>query len=309
MDCPEAIYQLMLDCWQKERTHRPTFQSIVKTLDKLIRVPDTLRKIAQNRWVFPPRSTASPLLVHTCFFISTPLTQYFTLIILAVSPRLTHTFGKTEICRTTSRKYSWQSYRTCRTRSMRARCAGTRPESRRITAWSPTPSSCKITAPCRTVSTTASAGSSRTSSSWSTILVVCWIFIRTTARASGKSWTRNRRGARMRIALRSGTRGRKTPIGGRRHNNTIHTNHSGTLTTVLGSLLTTCKYCFVFRLPRYFFAYFFIICNSLFYFFPAFVVCTFSFTLLCCFFVLEQPETGRGERIEKLIDCSFKLHE
>ncbi|XP_017777652.1 PREDICTED: ephrin type-A receptor 4-A isoform X3 [Nicrophorus vespilloides] len=52
MDCPEAIYQLMLDCWQKERTHRPTFQSIVKTLDKLIRVPDTLRKIAQNR--IPP---------------------------------------------------------------------------------------------------------------------------------------------------------------------------------------------------------------------------------------------------------------
>ncbi|XP_068901584.1 ephrin type-A receptor 4-B isoform X5 [Tenebrio molitor] len=54
MDCPEAIYQLMLDCWQKERTHRPTFQSIVKTLDKLIRVPDTLRKIAQNRQPPPP---------------------------------------------------------------------------------------------------------------------------------------------------------------------------------------------------------------------------------------------------------------
>ncbi|XP_044261180.1 ephrin type-B receptor 1-B isoform X3 [Tribolium madens] len=53
MDCPEAIYQLMLDCWQKERTHRPTFQSIVKTLDKLIRVPDTLRKIAQNRHLPP----------------------------------------------------------------------------------------------------------------------------------------------------------------------------------------------------------------------------------------------------------------
>ncbi|PSN39583.1 Ephrin type-A receptor 5 [Blattella germanica] len=49
MDCPEAIYQLMLDCWQKERTHRPSFASIVKTLDKLIRCPDTLRKIAQNR--------------------------------------------------------------------------------------------------------------------------------------------------------------------------------------------------------------------------------------------------------------------
>lgn len=49
MDCPEAIYQLMLDCWQKERTHRPSFQAIVNNLDKLIRMPDTLRKMAQNR--------------------------------------------------------------------------------------------------------------------------------------------------------------------------------------------------------------------------------------------------------------------
>ncbi|KAK0071688.1 hypothetical protein PV325_012502 [Microctonus aethiopoides] len=49
MDCPEAIYQLMLDCWQKERTHRPTFSNLTQTLDKLIRSPDTLRKIAQNR--------------------------------------------------------------------------------------------------------------------------------------------------------------------------------------------------------------------------------------------------------------------
>ncbi|KAL0277038.1 UNVERIFIED_CONTAM: hypothetical protein PYX00_004461 [Menopon gallinae] len=53
MDCPEAIYQLMLDAWQKERTHRPTFSSIVNTLDKLIRCPETLRKIAQNRTVNP----------------------------------------------------------------------------------------------------------------------------------------------------------------------------------------------------------------------------------------------------------------
>ena len=42
MDCPEAIHQLMLDCWQKERAHRPTFSSIVKTLDKLICCPATL---------------------------------------------------------------------------------------------------------------------------------------------------------------------------------------------------------------------------------------------------------------------------
>ncbi len=32
MDCPEAIHQLMLDSWQRERAHRPTFASIVKTL-------------------------------------------------------------------------------------------------------------------------------------------------------------------------------------------------------------------------------------------------------------------------------------
>lgn len=61
MDCPEAIYQLMLDCWQKERTHRPTFQSIVNTLDKLIRVPDTLRKIAQNRSTNPLSADAPDL--------------------------------------------------------------------------------------------------------------------------------------------------------------------------------------------------------------------------------------------------------
>nr|XP_012230787.1 PREDICTED: ephrin type-B receptor 1 isoform X8 [Linepithema humile] len=58
MDCPEAIYQLMLDCWQKERTHRPTFANLTQTLDKLIRSPDTLRKIAQNR--IRERGTPSP---------------------------------------------------------------------------------------------------------------------------------------------------------------------------------------------------------------------------------------------------------
>lgn len=62
MDCPEAVYQLMLDCWQKERTHRPTFSSIVKTLDKLIRCPDTLRKIAQNRSADPLAGDAPDLI-------------------------------------------------------------------------------------------------------------------------------------------------------------------------------------------------------------------------------------------------------
>merc|ERR1712223_29948 len=45
---PEAIHQLMLDCWQKERSHRPSFVSIVKTLDKLICCPETLKKIANS---------------------------------------------------------------------------------------------------------------------------------------------------------------------------------------------------------------------------------------------------------------------
>lgn len=49
MDCPEALHQLMLDCWQKERAHRPPFANIVKTLDKLICCPETLRKIASNQ--------------------------------------------------------------------------------------------------------------------------------------------------------------------------------------------------------------------------------------------------------------------
>ncbi|KAL5289859.1 EPHA5 family protein [Megaselia abdita] len=42
MDCPEALYQLMLDCWQKQRTHRPSFTSIVSTLDNLARQPHIL---------------------------------------------------------------------------------------------------------------------------------------------------------------------------------------------------------------------------------------------------------------------------
>ncbi|XP_056435406.1 ephrin type-A receptor 3 isoform X2 [Gadus chalcogrammus] len=47
MDCPAALYQLMLDCWQKERNNRPKFEHIVSILDKLIRNPGTL-KITAN---------------------------------------------------------------------------------------------------------------------------------------------------------------------------------------------------------------------------------------------------------------------
>lgn len=76
MKCPEALYQLMLgteitqththtfvwhfpsallndnysisDCWQKQRTHRPTFSSIVTTLDNLARQPMTLLQVRNS---------------------------------------------------------------------------------------------------------------------------------------------------------------------------------------------------------------------------------------------------------------------
>ncbi|NXT83521.1 EPHB2 protein, partial [Zapornia atra] len=46
MDCPHALHQLMLDCWQKDRNHRPKFGQIVNTLDKMIRNPNSLKAMA-----------------------------------------------------------------------------------------------------------------------------------------------------------------------------------------------------------------------------------------------------------------------
>ncbi|KTF80726.1 hypothetical protein cypCar_00030540, partial [Cyprinus carpio] len=46
MDCPTALHQLMLDCWQKDRNVRPRFTDIVNTLDKLIRNPTSLKAVA-----------------------------------------------------------------------------------------------------------------------------------------------------------------------------------------------------------------------------------------------------------------------
>ncbi|XP_056140988.1 ephrin type-B receptor 4a [Lampris incognitus] len=47
-DCPTHLHQLMLDCWQKERTARPRFADIVSALDKLIRNPASLKILAQE---------------------------------------------------------------------------------------------------------------------------------------------------------------------------------------------------------------------------------------------------------------------
>uniref|UniRef100_A0A672GT60 receptor protein-tyrosine kinase n=1 Tax=Salarias fasciatus TaxID=181472 RepID=A0A672GT60_SALFA len=51
MDCPSAIYQLMLQCWQHDRSKRPRFSDIVNILDKLLRNPESLKTIAD----FDPR--------------------------------------------------------------------------------------------------------------------------------------------------------------------------------------------------------------------------------------------------------------
>lgn len=53
MDCPTALHQLMLDCWQKDRNTRPRFTDIVNTLDKLIRNPTSLKAVASmpSMWV------------------------------------------------------------------------------------------------------------------------------------------------------------------------------------------------------------------------------------------------------------------
>lgn len=54
MDCPSAVYQLMLQCWQHDRSKRPRFTDIVNILDKLLRSPESLKTIAD----FDPRYEA-----------------------------------------------------------------------------------------------------------------------------------------------------------------------------------------------------------------------------------------------------------
>uniref|UniRef100_A0A8C8RII8 receptor protein-tyrosine kinase n=1 Tax=Pelusios castaneus TaxID=367368 RepID=A0A8C8RII8_9SAUR len=46
--CPTALHQLMLDCWQKERSARPRFAQLVSSLDKLIRNPASLKIISRD---------------------------------------------------------------------------------------------------------------------------------------------------------------------------------------------------------------------------------------------------------------------
>uniref|UniRef100_UPI00358F62E8 ephrin type-A receptor 7-like n=1 Tax=Myxine glutinosa TaxID=7769 RepID=UPI00358F62E8 len=43
MDCPVALHQLMLDCWQKDRAERPSFMQLLAYLDRLLQTPAALK--------------------------------------------------------------------------------------------------------------------------------------------------------------------------------------------------------------------------------------------------------------------------
>lgn len=49
--CPPALHSLMLQCWQAERGDRPTFETLLSSLDRLIRHPASL-KTEPSRWVW-----------------------------------------------------------------------------------------------------------------------------------------------------------------------------------------------------------------------------------------------------------------
>jgi len=41
-NCPKLVHNLMLNCWESEKTKRPTFADIVDNIDKLLRSPEDL---------------------------------------------------------------------------------------------------------------------------------------------------------------------------------------------------------------------------------------------------------------------------
>uniref|UniRef100_A0A6Q2X430 Ephrin type-A receptor 6 n=1 Tax=Esox lucius TaxID=8010 RepID=A0A6Q2X430_ESOLU len=53
MGCPVALHQLMLHCWQKERSQRPKFIDMVSFLDKLIRNPSSLLALVEDMQCLP----------------------------------------------------------------------------------------------------------------------------------------------------------------------------------------------------------------------------------------------------------------
>ncbi|TMS01176.1 Ephrin type-B receptor 4, partial [Larimichthys crocea] len=67
-DCPTHLHQLMLDCWQKDRSARPRFADLVSALDKLIRNPASLKIVAQEGAgpSYPLLDQRAPLALSAC---------------------------------------------------------------------------------------------------------------------------------------------------------------------------------------------------------------------------------------------------
>ncbi|XP_041864122.1 ephrin type-B receptor 4a [Melanotaenia boesemani] len=67
-DCPTHLHQLMLDCWQKDRSARPRFADLVSALDKLIRNPASLKIVAQEGAgpSYPLLDQRAPLTLSPC---------------------------------------------------------------------------------------------------------------------------------------------------------------------------------------------------------------------------------------------------
>lgn len=86
MDCPEMLYQLMVDCWQKERGNRPKFSAIVKSLDKLIRSPEMLRNLAKQRpheFINPNKADFTSYQTVESWLVSIKMERYLELFIHA----------------------------------------------------------------------------------------------------------------------------------------------------------------------------------------------------------------------------------
>lgn len=69
MECPLALHQLMLECWMRERADRPKFSQIVNMLDKLIRNPATLKRIAGDTSRYTDTHTRTCLYIQTYTYI------------------------------------------------------------------------------------------------------------------------------------------------------------------------------------------------------------------------------------------------
>jgi len=41
VDCPDALYDIMLDCWKRDPVIRPTFEFLFQTLDDFAVVAET----------------------------------------------------------------------------------------------------------------------------------------------------------------------------------------------------------------------------------------------------------------------------